>query len=334
MDADLDAQWMALTSEEKRELLASRKTKSRRQRKKTQRMPQGSEKGSPGLAPGANAQATDRVDPEVWSSMTPQARKAHARRAKKKRARKTQRKVSADRSSVKQPALGAKQPVPLDSSQAWRFANYDRVRCNLGDQGWVCGNVQALDEPYPDGSQGTLPYVVMLDKPFSRLISVPSDGSHCVRPDVCFADGAKGGACAEAVAHGAGAKREAALRFAVGDRVACLTAGPDGGAWPRRWSAGTVRELWPTPRGAAAGAAVPYAIELDSGALRVLAAGDDHLHVRSLDLQPEVACPAQRALSRFTVRQNAEKGWDENVDQQTRRVRKRPPPDSDSDEDA
>ena len=331
MDDELDARWMALSSEEKRELLASRKKDSRTQRG-AQRNPRGrgEKHGASTAAPSGSAPGREWVDPEVWASMTPQARKAHAKRAKTKarRLRKAQL-DSADRSSAKQPERRRR-----NESQAWRFANYDRVRCNLGvETGWVCGNVQALDEPYPDGSPGTLPYVVMLDKPLSRLISVPSDGSHCVRPEVCFADGAKGGACAEAVARGAGTKR-AALRFAVGERVACLTAGPDGAAWPRRWSAGTVRELWPTPHGARAPAAVPYAIDLDSGALRVLAAVDDHMHVRSLELQPAEACPVQRALSRFTVRLNAEQGWDENVDQQTRRVRKRPPQDSESDEEA
>ena len=128
-------------------------------------------------------------------------------------------------------------------SSAWRFAQYDRVRCFLGgDVGWAAGNVQAINEPAPDGSGETLPYVVMLDPPLKRLISVPVDADHCVRPDACYAAGPVGGECAEAVARAASASAQAragsslskALRFDVGGRVACLTAGPDGTGWPRQ----------------------------------------------------------------------------------------------------
>jgi hypothetical protein len=44
--------------------------------------------------------------------------------------------------------------------RAWRFSQYDRVRCNVGGElGWVSGNVQALNEP---SESSVLPYVVVL----------------------------------------------------------------------------------------------------------------------------------------------------------------------------
>jgi hypothetical protein len=67
----------------------------------------------------------------------------------------------------------------------------------------------------------------MLDRPHKRLISVPSDTDNTVRPDVCFAECPAGGYCAQSVLAELSAFRSP-LRFGVGARVACLTAGPDG----------------------------------------------------------------------------------------------------------
>ena len=68
----------------------------------------------------------------------------------------------------------------------------------------------------------------------------------------------------------------------------------------------------------------------------VLAHRDDHMYVRALDLQHPGDCASAQALSRFTERQNEEKGCKERVDQQTMVVRKVAPPvewtDSDSDD--
>ena len=211
-----------------------------------------------------------------------------------------------------------------------RFAQYDRVRCFIGgDVGWAAGNVQAINEPAPDGSGETLPYVVMLDAPLKRLISVPADANHCVRPELCFADGPAGGECAESVATTATrAQASAKLRFDVGARVACLTAGPAGTQWPRRWSAGTVKALWHQPMAAVAGgSAVPYSVALDAppGTAEpvVLVQQDDHNYVRALELQPVGVCAAATALTRFTERRDAGQGWLEKADQQTLRVRRR-----------
>ena len=309
--------------------------------------------GSSG-AGGGGSFVREKLSDEVWAAMTPKARKAHAKKNKKKRGRKRSPQPPQQQQQQQQEAASGAasrerslSPEPEEDTRAWRFAKYDRVRCNLGGEfGWVGGNVQALNEPYGDGV--VLPYVVMLDEPLKRLISVPTDAPHCVRAEVCFAEGFDGGECAEAVAYTIPTKRAraAVLRFAVGERVACLTAGPDGAAWPRRWSAGTVRTLWHSPEGATEeGAVVPYAVELDpvaadAAAIRrgtadmtrtvVLAHIDDHLHIRSLALQPEKECAVRKSLPRFTLRENLEKGWVENVDQQTLRCRKAPPPDSDS----
>jgi hypothetical protein len=223
----------------------------------------------------------------------------------------------------------------LKGSRAWRFGMYDLVRCNLGGElGWQPGNVQAQDEACPEGL-GMLPYVVMLERPLARLISAPRDVPTCIRPQACYEDGPAGGACAESVARQASTVRPPRpLRFAAGDRVACLTAGPDGAGWPRRWNAGTVLELWPTPAGAEAPAAVPYAIALDAdgterSVARVLAAKDDHRLVRKLSLQPVGPCEDGATLARFSVVDGMK------TDQQT--FRQRPAPseaDSDSDSDS
>ena len=94
----------------------------------------------------------------------------------------------------------------------------------------------------------------------------------------------------------------------------------------------TVRTLWYEPTGASAGCAVPYAVALDNhpnlaSTLQdqtiVLVHRDDHVYVRALELQPVIECRDATALVRFTVRHNEETGYDENVDQQTLRVRRR-----------
>ena len=265
------------------------------------------------------------------------------------REKKPQQKQSRQRQRRRKQSQG-KQPPREDrprSAKAWRFDQYDRVHCNLGgDVGWASGNVQTRDERT---DEGLLPYVVMLDPPIKKLISVPADANSCLLPSVCFAEGPAGGACAAKIAASATAPR-GKMRFAVGDRVCCLCAGPDGTDWPRRWSSGTVSAVWHRPAGAAEGAALPYLVDLDAGAAggsaqerpaAVLVHRDDHMYVRSLDLQPAGECRSQASggvgLQRFTVRRNAEHGWDERADQQTLIVRKVSQPtwtDSDSDSDS
>jgi hypothetical protein len=183
-----------------------------------------------------------------------------------------------------------------------------------------------------------LSYVVMLGPPHRRLISVPADRNGCVRADVCFEEWpyapeeAWAQPCVQAAAHQPRQLRPK-LRFAVGDSVVCLTAGSDGLDWPRRWSTGTVRELWHHQVGAPEGSAVPYAVALDRAAAGgwprhattiVLVHRDEHQQVRALALQPAGQCASGVALARFTQQSNPEHppGWTDKVDQQTLRVRK------------
>lgn len=65
-------------------------------------------------------------------------------------------------------------------TRAWRFSRFDRVVCRMGQVLWVPGTVAAVDEPNRDPEDSTspnLPYVVKLDPPLARLISVPRDNS-------------------------------------------------------------------------------------------------------------------------------------------------------------
>ena len=232
-----------------------------------------------------------------------------------------------------------------------RFAKYDRVWCLLPGIGWVQGNVQAVDEKQEEEDDAAIiPYVVALAAPHKRLISAPYDRNHCIRPDVCFEaypDGAPIEAEHKPPARAAAFKaprpeRRPKLRFAIGDRVACLTAGPDGLDWPRRWSSGTVQKLWHRQAGAPEDdAAVPYAVELDTATpgnyasadqphedklmnrhVVVLVHQDEHQYVRKLEFQPPGPCPTGKALPRFSARPSKEEGWEERIDQQTVRMQK------------
>lgn len=207
------------------------------------------------------------------------------------------------------------------NAYARRFAKFDHVRCFIGEpHGWVSGQISAVDHPSESAPNGSLPYIVMLDKPIKRQIAAPFDRNTCIRPEVCYADGPEGGDCAESVAQQARPKPRdsSSLRFAVGDKVACLTAGPDGHSWPRRWSAGVIICVWAKPMGAKNGTAVPYAIKLNNGPI-VLASQDNHAYVRCQQLQPCVACEDQQVLERFAERTNTD-GQLEKIDHQTVRV--------------
>ena len=62
-----------------------------------------------------------------------------------------------------------------------RFSVSDRVVCLVGgERGWAAGTVQSLDQ------DGIFPYVVKLDPPDARLVSVPTDTPEQMRAEVCF----------------------------------------------------------------------------------------------------------------------------------------------------
>ena len=83
----------------------------------------------------------------------------------------------------------AKGALPKVERPARRFNKLERVVCFIGgERRWAAGSIQALDEDDPNDPTGqtVLPYVVKIDPPNSRLVSVPKDSSDLVRPEVCF----------------------------------------------------------------------------------------------------------------------------------------------------
>ena len=189
---------------------------------------------------------------------------------------------------------------------------------------------QMMNEPDPEEEGGCFPYIVCLDS-VNRLISVPYDDPKVCRPEVCFEDSFNGEPCLTAVAPRIVPPPRPSLRFNVGDRVACLTAGP-GGKHQRRWSAGTISQtwyqapVWPTQM-------VPYRVRLDgagdinqsiklpsSAGDRMLSVHRDvHTLVRALKLQ-QPGLYADGDGDRFS-RSVLKDGRQQVVDQHTQKVR-------------
>ena len=70
-----------------------------------------------------------------------------------------------------------------------RFKQFERVVCRVGGaRSWAAGTIQAINEADPEDPTGRtkLAYVVKIDPPNARLISVPRDVNELVRPEVCF----------------------------------------------------------------------------------------------------------------------------------------------------
>lgn len=226
-------------------------------------------------------------------------------------------------------------PPPLPPpQQQLRFALKERVVCKVSRGEWLTGEVAMLREPDPHEPGSVLPYIVSLDKS-ERMISAPHDTDECVRMEVCFTE-------AEwQVPRSLSAGRSSlALRFQVGDDVACLTAVREGSS--AEWSRARVRQVWPSldprePRTSSRYplACVPYLLELldedgeqggpggQGGFYEgVLCHRDDHHLVRELALQP-LGSRADR--SRFVTRRRADGGGFEELDHQTRVVRSMQP---------
>lgn len=218
-----------------------------------------------------------------------------------------------------------------------RFDKMDRVVCFVGgEHSWVPGSIQALEEDDPQEPGETLPYVVKVDAPLNRLISVPEDVNSLVCAERCF--GQRAGAlfftlfCLPQ-------RFLKPRRFVAGDRVACAV--EDDTDDYTAWAAGTVidvdysieedaKKLMPQRDFAGDAGLVPYRVELDKGA-KVLVHRDDHSLVRDLALQdegPRQGADGTRNMKRM-VKRRAGDAW-EVVDHTTRQVR---PADSDSDDD-
>lgn len=199
------------------------------------------------------------------------------------------------------------------STKSRRFHVLDRVVCNIGH--WAPGAIDRVDVPDPDDeTESTIfPYVVQLDAPHDRLVSVPSDSNACIRPEVCF--GAKAGGrwftlyCLPL-------QQPAKLRFCVGDRVACAV--EDAKEEFTIWEAGTIDAAnFTVDEWEGEGGSVPYRIKLDSGPV-VLAHRDVHWLVRDLALQH--AGPRDNARERFAKRRRDDYSW-EDLDHETRNIR-------------
>jgi hypothetical protein len=244
-----------------------------------------------------------------------------------------------------------------------RFAKFERVVCNIGgDLGWAPGTIQALAEEDPEDGTGrtTIPYVVKMDPPVNRLISVPRDEQWVCRAEVCFGqmcDDDLGFAlrCKPARAYGG------TRGFAVGDRVACAV--EDATGEYTVWAAGTVSDVdYDVEQDAAklgltwnfTGMAclMPYRVLLDDtadgGSARqqqppqqkrqrprhVYVHRDAHWLLRDLALQP--AGPRQskdgaRDLKRIVKRRRNTAEW-ELIDHATRKTRIEPVREDDDDE--
>jgi hypothetical protein len=203
-------------------------------------------------------------------------------------------------------------PAPL------RFKKLDRVVCNVGsERGWAAGSVQALNEDDSSDPTGQrcFPYIVKMDPPNSRLVSVPEDTNAVVRAEVCFGQRAGAGwftrmSAPRTVRKGSQRVR----RFGVHDRVVCAV--EDATDAYTDWAAGTVRAVdhfVADSEGAAAGSAlvVPYEVLLDSGCA-VLVHADEHWLIRDLALQlpgPRIAADGTRSLDRMSKRKAGD-GWE------------------------
>uniref|UniRef100_A0A7S0L8U5 Uncharacterized protein n=1 Tax=Coccolithus braarudii TaxID=221442 RepID=A0A7S0L8U5_9EUKA len=223
-----------------------------------------------------------------------------------------------------------------------RFVRFDRVLCNIGGKRkWAPGTVQSLNEEDPSDptGQNVLPYVVKIDPPNGRLISVPCDEESHVRAEVCFgtrSNSLRFTLCCLPL------RPDKARRFREGERVACAIEGADERS--TIWAAGTVIDvdrclesdasaLIPERDWTGEGCKAPYRVQLDAGC-KVLVHRDEHWLIRDLRFQPDGSrqvAGGRRCLARLKRRALADGQW-EVVDHTTRKARACAPPESDDDE--
>ena len=220
-----------------------------------------------------------------------------------------------------------------------RFERFERVVCHVGtdQRGWESGIIQSVNEPdpYDPSGRAVLPYVVKLDPPSARMISVPMDEYDTVRAEVCF--GQRSGALWFTL-FSLPLRRSQERRFSVGERVACAV--EDETDDYSVWKGGTVldvdysvaddaKALLPDGDWEGEAGCVPYRVKLDSGC-KVLVHRDDHWLVRDLELQPEgprQAADGTRCLKRLEKRL-VNDGW-QAIDHVTRKMQSCDAPDSD-----
>ena len=121
------------------------------------------------------------------------------------------------------------------------FHKFDRVVCNVGrERQWAAGTIQSVNEDDPIDPRGPkLPYVVKIDPPDARLISVPRDEYEVCRAEVCF--GQRAGALLFTLFCLPLRKDRRKLRFGVGERVVCAVE-DESNDWTV-WRTGTVLDV-------------------------------------------------------------------------------------------
>lgn len=212
-----------------------------------------------------------------------------------------------------------------------RFGKGERVVCRIGgEHGWAPGGIMALNEDDPSDRTGRtkLPYVVKVDAPISRLISVPYDEDRVCRAEVCFGKDAL-----QFTLRCRPQKASKTMRFSVGERVACAVEAADGDDYTV-WAPGKVVDVHYDVQQEApdlslsdklslnVSGTVPYRVLLDSGA-HVLVHRDVHWLVRDLALQgpgPRQRADGTRQLKRM-VKRRRDTTHEELIDQETRKVR-------------
>lgn len=213
-----------------------------------------------------------------------------------------------------------------------RFERGDRVVCCIGGEwGWAAGVVNAVDEQDPQDRRNVLPYIVKLDPPVGKLISVPVDSNRFCRPEICFDEYRPGGAEFAIKCAPTKAATRRARRFVVGDRVS-VAVEDDTDAFSD-WAAGVVLSV----DHAVGVATLPYRVKLDEDARTVLVHRDEHWLVRDAGLQangPRQRPGGRRTLDKFVKRRAADGATWEMVDHATRKVRplREDPGDDDDDE--
>jgi hypothetical protein len=206
---------------------------------------------------------------------------------------------------------------------ALRFGLNDRVICNCGTR-WLSGHI--VGTAVVDEGQ-LLPYLVKTD-PLpgfeSDTMSAPWDIDDVVTQEVCFdptVDFHLIQASTPIVLH----SKRSALRFAVGDSVACRLRNAADGL--ENWQYGHVSAIWAPLHGPSkwefAGVsgqyadAVPYKVFLDSGKW-VLCQADNHTLIRRRGMEPQTRV---KGISKRLEIRKLVGGGKEQIDHVTGRTR-------------
>lgn len=214
-----------------------------------------------------------------------------------------------------------REPLPpgydyLPTPPPRRFQRSDRVVCSLGGGfGWLPGAVQSINEPNPHDPRDLFPYLVKLDPPLGKLISVPEDKKNFCRSEICFDGDVPGGAEFSIACLPLNPTKQ--RRFGEGDFVCVAVEDPED--VHTDWAAGEVIQV-DVDVGAAS--KIPYRVRLaDTGGRSVLVHREEHRFIRSRNLQsPGPRTGATRVLDKFVTRQKKDGSW-EKVDHETLRVR-------------